>query len=315
MYNLLNLFTAQGIGIPVLILLIIILLPSVIKKIKSILLTLIIIIIALAAWLYWENEPRLVETDINLGIEKPIKVALLTDFHYNTTIPWIIDEAVRKCNKAEPDIIILGGDYKTHFDKSTLSEEFLGKLTKLKAKDIYFIWGNHDKFESTEKTTNKMKELGFKPLGNKTILLDKNLYLSGVDYETPKKGKKIIGKRKIYYINNSVINMEKLLSKMPENSKVIFVSHMPQNFLRDFYDADILKNKKILFLAGHTHGGQFVLHNKDREEIAKKKFRIDTLSGLTEKEGHPVYISPGIGTGYLPLRYNAKPEVTILNIK
>jgi len=315
MYNLLNLLTAQGFGIPILILLIIILLPSVIKKVKSILLTLIVIIIAFAVWLYWENEPRLVETDINLGLEKPITVAFLSDFHHNTTIPWAIDEAVRKCNNAEPDIIILGGDFKTHFDKSSLPDEFLEKLSKLKAKDIYYVWGNHDLFEDTKKASEKMNELGFKPLGNKIILLDKKLYLSGVDYETPKKEIKITSKEKIHYINYSVIKMEKLLKDIPPGSKVIFVSHMPQNFMRDFYNLNVLKNKKILFLAGHTHAGQVVLHDKDREEIAQKRFHIDTLSGLTDKEGQPVYISPGIGSGYFPLRFNAKPEVTILNIK
>ena len=151
MYNLLNLLTAKGLGIPILILLIIILLPSVIKKVKACLLSLIIIIIAIGAWLYYENEPRLNETEIKLGIEKPLRVALLSDFHNNTTIPWIIDEAVRKTNSAEPDIIILAGDYKTHFDKSSLPDEFLEKLSKLKAKKIYYIWGNHDIFEDKEK--------------------------------------------------------------------------------------------------------------------------------------------------------------------
>ncbi len=315
MYNLLNLLTAQGLGLPCLILLIIVLLPWVIKKVKAILITLVVIIVALGAWLYWENEPRLNEANINLGIEKPLKVALLSDFHYNTTIPWIIDEAIRKCNNAEPDIVILAGDYKTHFDKSLLSDEFLEKLGKLNTEKIYYVWGNHDLFEDTKKASEKMNELDLKPLGNKTILLEKNLYLSGVDYEVPKKEIKITSKEKIHYINYSVIKMEKLLGDIPKGSKVIFVSHMPQNFMRDFYDKDILKGKKILFLAGHTHAGQVVLHDSDREKIAQKRFHINTLSGLTEKEGQPVYISPGIGSGYFPLRFNAKPEVTILNIK
>ena len=160
-----------------------------------------------------------------------------------------------------------------------------------------------------------MNEEGFIPLGNKIISLEEGLYLSGVDYETPKKEIKITSKKKIHYINYSVIKMEKLLREIPKGSKVIFVSHMPQNFMRDFYDKDVLKGKNILFLAGHTHAGQVVLHNDQKKEIAQKRFHIDTLYGRTEKEGKPVYITPGIGSGYFPLRINAKPEVTIIDIK
>ncbi len=66
-----------------------------------------------------------------------------------------------------------------------------------------------------------------------------------------------------------------------------------------------------LLLSGHTHGGQVVLPLVG--SAVARKFPI--LSGTMRRENTTLFVSRGVGTVYVPFRWNCPPEVAVLTLK
>ena len=66
-------------------------------------------------------------------------------------------------------------------------------------------------------------------------------------------------------------------------------------------------------LAGHTHGGQIKIPFIGTP-IVPSGFGSKYASGLVQGPVCPVYISRGIGTTVLPLRFRVPPEVTMIEL-
>jgi hypothetical protein len=65
-------------------------------------------------------------------------------------------------------------------------------------------------------------------------------------------------------------------------------------------------------LAGHTHGGQVTLRS---ERSASGRVRRRILRGLGRRGETQIYVSRGLGTVVLPVRYGCPPEVTLLTLR
>ena len=65
-------------------------------------------------------------------------------------------------------------------------------------------------------------------------------------------------------------------------------------------------------LAGHTHGGQIRLPGIGIVHTATKEPRHWT-HGLVEERGQYLYVTSGIGTSGLPLRWGLPPEIVGLD--
>ncbi len=69
-----------------------------------------------------------------------------------------------------------------------------------------------------------------------------------------------------------------------------------------------------LVLAGHMHAGQIcVPWPTGRVGLAHRKARYTT--GLYQREGTLMHVSPGLGTTFLPFRILARPEATLLVLR
>lgn len=236
--------------------------------------------------------------DIDFGIEKPLKIVQLSDIHYNSSASFSIDKAIAKCNREKPNIVVLTGDYKSDVNQKDLSDDFFKKIRHIQCDNIYAVYGNHDRFQNKKLMKEKFHDSGVTILNDDYKKVDKNLYVLGVDYDG------VYGKK-----------IENNLRKLAKGSKIICLTHNPSAVLLKFYNTDYVKNRRILFLTGHTHGGQIVLPWKDKQEIAENKFYIDTLNGMTKIENNEVYINKGIGSAYIPFRLFAKPEIAVFTIK
>jgi hypothetical protein len=67
-----------------------------------------------------------------------------------------------------------------------------------------------------------------------------------------------------------------------------------------------------LILAGHTHGGQVRLPFVGPLVTPYESGRYD-LGWFVTRAG-PLYVNPGIGTFYLDVRFNCRPEVTVFDV-
>ena len=237
--------------------------------------------------------------------ENPLKIVQITDIHYNTTFPPVIDDMIKKVNKENPDIVVFTGDFVTYPGK--LSPKFISKMKQIKGKK-YCVFGNHDSFDRKK----ALKDMGMESVSGKFISLGNNWYLSGVDFEKPVN----VGKS---FKNPSYEKLKELLIKQPGNC--IYLYHCPQDILKYKIKDYVMKDKKTLFLCGHTHGGQIVFPWEKKynfiltREAAIKKLGIDFLSESAKAMAGKVYICGGIGSGNIRFRYGAKPEIYVYKIE
>jgi predicted MPP superfamily phosphohydrolase len=66
-----------------------------------------------------------------------------------------------------------------------------------------------------------------------------------------------------------------------------------------------------LTLSGHTHGGQIKLRDTEKKIIRRRKL----TSGLHYRKGSQIYITRGIGTVVVPMRYQCPPEISLLELR
>jgi len=121
-------------------------------------------------------------------------------------------------------------------------------------------------------------------------------------------------------VYSSMSDLQSLVNSLPERSGTvrILVSHSPQIVLNP------LAGQFDLVLSGHTHGGQVRIpfwgalyaHNPLGARFARGLYTPDELRTVVDYEKPPyLYISTGVGTGYLRLRFACPPEITLLKIE
>jgi len=259
--------------------------------------------ILLLIYMYMETRTLdISHVDFSKG-ESNLKILHITDVHiHSMNVPYsrIIDAV-----KAEkPDIIILTGDYSGKTGYMQRFDGFLNSFTSAAiqagTKKIFACMGNHDhkisadRSESVKDFIRILRSYGIEVLVNKTSVYSKNnkIYnITGIDdlrYGKPDIGKSFTGQDARSQAN-------------------IVISHNPDIAL-------LLPSGKADFLfAGHLHGGQvwlpfnleFILLRSDILPFKGIRQGTHIINGIT------VYINRGLGNVLLPLRFLAKPEISV----
>lgn len=229
--------------------------------------------------IYFERLPR--EFD-------GLRVVQLTDIHHSpTTSAAQIREAVEIANSLNPDLTVLTGDYVSHETQYIAPvAEMLGKL---KAKNgVFAVLGNHDHWTDAALITDLFRAEGITMLTNEGVRLrrkDARIWLCGVD-DT------MVGQT----------DLTAALRGSLEDEFKFLLCHNPAILRR-------AERVEIDFVAsGHTHGGQVRLRPANEGLIRPKTRRA---SGLHQRGKTQIYISRGIGTVVVPLRYQCPPELTL----
>ena len=99
--------------------------------------------------------------------------------------------------------------------------------------------------------------------------------------------------------------IDETVANVPEGQPLIALTHNP----------DILPSlpqRVPLLLAGHTHGGQVrfpligpVVESSDYGEVTRHVF----------ENNHHLFVTTGIGTSIIPVRFGLPPEIVILTLK
>jgi predicted MPP superfamily phosphohydrolase len=74
-----------------------------------------------------------------------------------------------------------------------------------------------------------------------------------------------------------------------------------------------MPSRVSLTLAGHTHGGQVNLPLLGRL-VVPSKFKQRYAYGLVEENGKKLFVTEGIGTSIIPVRFRSAPEIALLTI-
>lgn len=289
------------------------------KAIKYLVLFTALTGISLALWAFVIEPNRLVVNEYNLQIRnwspklQGFKIVAISDIHGGSNF---IDETkirhlVELANAQNPDVIVLLGDYvsQQHVDRSKLKmpmETIADNLKGLQARyGVYVILGNHDGWYDLREVRKSLEKNGYRVLENEAVSLEKNgekLRIVGLPDSLSWKNPEDKNK-----------NAKEGLAKLSDqDGKVIVLTHNP-----DDIDANVGENSPspdmVLFLAGHTHGGQVRFPYFGAPIIPTNRGQ-KYAAGFIREPDVDVFVTTGVGTSILPVRFGVPPEIAVLTL-
>ena len=226
----------------------------------------------------------------------PLRLAVLTDLHVGSFRNGLdrLDDVVARTNEQQADVIVLLGDYiQGHTGARVPPEPIAERLSRLHARyGVVSVLGNHDWWFDGWRVRAALERVGIRVLENDAVALgdgSDGFWLAGVGdlWTRP-------------------MDITAALSAVPAGAPVILLSHTPDVFPG-------VPARVALTLAGHTHGGQVALPWIGRP-IVPSKFGQRYAYGLVVEDGRVLYVSPGIGTSIVPVRFGVPPEITIVTL-
>ena len=232
-----------------------------------------------------------------------LKIAFLTDTHFGPFVTLsYLHEVVEMTNALIPDVIALGGDYVQRQrvlypqgNQRHLIAPGVAALAGLRAPlGCYAVLGNHDHKVSAMLTRRALQENGFIELTNTRIALERGgarLTVCGVDD-----------------LRTGKPDLRRALGNHGTDEACILLTHNPDIVQK-------IRDPRVdVVLSGHTHGGQVVLPLVGAPFTASRygqKYRAGLVQGPTAR----VYVSRGVGTIGLPIRWDAPPEITLITLR
>jgi predicted MPP superfamily phosphohydrolase len=227
-----------------------------------------------------------------------LKIAVLSDIHAGGR--FIDDRKLRliveRTNQLNPDLILILGDYISGGrNKHAMDPEVFAPVLKdFRAPlGVYAVLGNHDWWFDGERVRRALEANGLKVLENDVARIEargKPFWLLGLAdlwTRTPR--------------------VHPAIEKVPEGEPIIAIAHNPDLFPQ-------LPQRVSLLLAGHTHGGQVrlpligtVVHTSDYGDHYE--------AGHVFENGHHLFVTTGIGTSIVPVRFGVPPEIVLLTVK
>ncbi|MEK6281459.1 MAG: metallophosphoesterase [Acidobacteriota bacterium] len=220
------------------------------------------------------------------------RIVQLSDIHHSPfTSRQQIERAVQTASGLQPDIIALTGDYiSKEREYAAPCAELLGKLRARHG--VYAVLGNHDHWTDAALITDLFRAEGITVLINQGMRFEKNgaaFWLAGVD--------------------DTMVGLEDLplaLAGSSEDEMKLLLAHNPIILRR------AAREGVDLVLSGHTHGGQVKLI-ADRNATGRPRRRV--LKGLGSEGETQIYVTRGLGTVVLPVRFGCPPEVSLLELR
>lgn len=232
--------------------------------------------------------------DISKSKKDKITIIQISDLHFDK-LRYFHKSIAKKINSIKPDLIFITGDSVDKTQKIASLDEFL-QLIHYSIKK-YAITGNWEYWGKVDLT--KLKKTYSK--NNCELLINQNRTIS-------------IKNRKISIIGiddftGGNADFEKAIENLKQTKTNIVLSHCPE------YRDKIIEQKGNtsidLILSGHTHGGQITLLGI---VPFKPQGSGKYLKGWYREYEPKMYVSKGIGTSILPIRFGARAEVVEIQI-
>ncbi len=245
--------------------------------------------------------------------QKGTTMVLISDIHSGPFMDTgLMSNYVEVINSMKPDLIFIPGDMTNSQREEAIP--FAKSFRELKAKyGVYATFGNHDYFNDVNYIGDVINnETGIKLLRNEAVLIEVNgkpFSIMGTEDTKDSGGKSnpVIAK----YITQTVEKANIIFGeKKVDSANVpkILLAHKPYVF------DDVSDLNFDLMLSGHTHGGQVVFFKFGDINLSIAATVHKYISGLYHNEGKYLYVSRGIGTVGLPLRFNCPPEITKITL-
>jgi predicted MPP superfamily phosphohydrolase len=238
-----------------------------------------------------------------------LKIVQISDIHVGSFFDnhGKVNKAIDQINDLDADYVFFTGDLVNN--TAAEMEGWEPIFSRIQAKKGKFsILGNHDygdyvrweaddhKVQNLKALIDKHREIGFTPLLNESVELEKDIWLLGVE-NWGKAPFRQSGK------------LAQTLSGVPDSALKILLSHDPSHF-----DLQVLDTNIDLTLSGHTHGMQFGIE-RFGIKWSPVSFRYKKWAGLYREGNQYLYVNRGFGYLGFPGRVGIYPEITELILK
>ena len=263
------------------------------------------LLVVLAGWGLWWEPASLSTREYELALPgwpasaRDLRIAVLADLHTGSPHNDLekLQDIVQAANRAQPDLVLLAGDFVIHgvvgghFIEPEASARVLRSLQA--PLGVYAVLGNHDWWFDGARVWKALEAEGIPVLEDRAIPLmfhHTSIWLAGVsDFW------------------EAAHDVRRALSGVDETSPVIVVTHNPDVFPE-------IPGRVTLTIAGHTHGGQVAVPGWGRP-VVPSQFGERYAIGHIVEGGRHLFVSTGIGTSILPVRFRVPPEISIMTIR
>ena len=203
-----------------------------------------------------------------------------SDLHYKGDAGYAA-KVVRTINALAPEFVCFNGDLVEEARFAPAALDFIRQIQR----PVYGCPGNWDYGSGAD---FKEYEKAFRATGG-AWLEDRSVLLPNRDLEIVG-----MGARGIQALGEAAATQRLLLIHYP-------------------MQADRLDGRRYdLILAGHSHGGQVRLPFYGAPVLPYGVGRFDR--GPYDSLGGPLYVNAGLGTYWVPVRFNCRPEITVVRI-
>jgi uncharacterized protein len=229
---------------------------------------------------------------------RPMRIAFLSDFHTGSHSDDVarLNAIVVEALGFVPDVVLLGGDYVNMqaFGGGRVPPSVIATiLSRLKAPlGCFAILGNHDYIYGERAVADALKRHDI------TVLSHERLTTQFENHSID-----IVG---VPDARIARTEAHSLLAGILPDRPTIVLAHDPVWFAH-------VPAGPTLTLAGHTHGGQIRLPGVGIIKNASKA-PLRWSHGLVEERGRYLYVTSGIGTSGVPLRWGVPPEYAVLDV-
>jgi len=206
-------------------------------------------------------------------------------------------EIVAATNTLQPDIVLLAGDFVIHgviggdFVPPEESAPVLGRLDA--PLGVFAVLGNHDHWFDARRTGAALEAAGIAVLDDQA----RHITREGGDFW-------LLGLKDCWERD---CDLAGALAQVTDGSPVLAFTHNPDVFAT-------LPDRFALVMAGHTHGGQVALPHLGRL-IVPSRYGQRYAHGLVVEHGRRLFVTTGIGTSILPVRFGVPPEIALLTLR
>jgi predicted MPP superfamily phosphohydrolase len=225
-----------------------------------------------------------------------LRVALVADLHVGSP-HWDLSrvrELVAAVNAEQPDLILLGGDYRIHgvlFGRFVPETAIADALAGLHAPlGVFCVLGNHDVSSATK---GPFESRGLRVLEDEVVPITTR----GTTFE-------LLGMKDAEVRTRSG---SEELALAPPGVPLLVLMHEPDSFPE-------LDDRASLTLAAHTHGGQVRLPWIGAP-IPHSQYGQRYVAGHVVENGRHLFVTTGLGTSVLPIRVGVPPEFALLTLR
>jgi predicted MPP superfamily phosphohydrolase len=275
------------------------------KRLRIAFAAIILFLAGAAFWGFLIEPGRLVIHEQTIQIDNwpqsldGLRIAVLSDLHVDNR--FITEKKLRtivaRTNQLQPELIVILGDYIAGAGRTTERVEpevFSPVLKDFRAPlGVYSVLGNHDWWYSGAKVRKALEQSGIKVLENESAKVDAR----GTSFW-------LVGLADLWTRPQRIAET---VATVPEGQPLIALTHNPDIF------PDVPQRVQLV-LAGHTHGGQ-VRFPIIGPVISSSEYGDRWVSGHVFENNHHLFVTTGIGTSIVPVRFGLPPEIVLLTLR